>query len=356
MQEIVGLLAAPFAACLLIAGLHCYMGLHVIKRGVIFVDLALAQLAALGAAVALLLGPLVFVEPIHQHSDTHFGHGEAQEVTEDQIAQLLLEHEHETPSGFGPRDTWEAHEDKVAHSHVGWLKEQLPYILSLVFALFGAGIFAWGRFRDERVPQEAIIGIVFVVSAALSILVLSRAPHGHEKMEAMLVGSILFVGWPDVLMTLLLYVPLAILHYVIRRRLVFISQDIRAAESAGVPVRGWDLVFYATFGLMVTQSVRIAGVLVVFSYLIIPAACAAMLAGGFSRRLFLAWGIALIASVLGLAFSATTDMPTGPSLVAVFGAILVLCAAIRPLVAPNTRLARCSTRTGQSIDRRARNG
>jgi len=320
MEGILGLLAAPFAACLLIAGLHCYMGLHVVRRGVIFVDLALAQLAALGAASALLLGPLIFGEPLH-------GHLHAARLAAHTVEGTQGPAEPQAPNAEG-----EAHPGEPAHAHMhapkvrAWLEERLAYLLSLLFAFLGAALFALARFRDERVPHEAIIGIVFVVSAALAVLVLSRAPHGHERMEAMLVGSILFVGWHDVWRTFLLYLPLGLLHYAVRRRLLLISDDARAAEAAGVSVRCWDLLFYATFGLMVTQSVRLAGVLVVFSYLIIPAVCATMLVEGFGRRLIVGWVVALVVSVVGLGFSALKDMPTGPSLVAVFGTALVLCA------------------------------
>jgi len=328
MGDFIGLLAAPFAGCLLIAALHCYMGLHVVRRGIIFVDLALAQLAALGATVALLVVPLVFGETLHGHHDGLAGHEHHQAVA---LAPAV--------GGLAPEDgvaagtTAEEHdEDETPGGARAWLMEETPYLLSLLFAFGGAAIFALGRFRDERVPQEAIIGIVFVVSAALAVLVLSKAPHGHEQMESMLVGNILFVGWHDAWMMFLMYLPLGVLHFAVRRRLLAISEDIHAAESARVPVRAWDFFFYATFGLMVTQSVRLAGVLVVFSYLIIPAVCASMLVSGFGRRLSVAWGIAVVASVAGLALSAVKDLPTGPSLVATFGAILALCALVRPAV------------------------
>ena len=329
MSDFVSLLAAPFVGCLLIAALHCYMGLHVIRRGIIFVDLALAQLAALGATVALLVVPLVFGETLHEHHEGLAGHEHHEAVARGPAIE-----------GLAPEDVAAAAAVPQGHAedeeHAGglrtWLMEETPYLLSLLFAFAGAGIFALGRFRDERVPHEAIIGIVFVVSAALAVLVLSKAPHGHEQMESMLVGSILFVGWHDAWMMFLLYLPLGVLHFAVRRRLLAISEDIRAAESAGVPVRAWDFLFYITFGLMVTQSIRMAGVLVVFSYLIIPAVCASMLVSGFGRRLLVAWVIAVVASVVGLALSAVKDLPTGPSLVATFGAALVLCALIRPMV------------------------
>jgi zinc/manganese transport system permease protein len=327
MADFVELLAAPFVACILIAALHCYMGLHVVRRGVIFVDLALAQMAALGTAVALFLGPMLDIHP-HEHENVHLFHHETEVVGESRA----------DGESFGVDIDHGQHEyihEEGRAGHVAginhWLKKNFSYILSLLFAFMGAVIFALGRFRDERVPHEAIIGIVFVVSSALAVLVLSKAPHGHEKMEAMLVGSILFVNWDDVLSMFLLYLPLGILHFAIRGVLMRISENISEAESAGLHVRAWDLLFYASFGLMVTQSVSIAGVLVVFSYLIIPAACAIMFVERFFARLLVAWGIALGVSLSGIVFSAWKDLPTGPSLVATFGAVLIICTAVRML-------------------------
>jgi len=328
MTGFIELLAAPFAVCILIAALHCYMGLHVVKRGVIFVDLALAQMAALGTAVALLLGPMLDIHP-HVHENAHSFYHDTEMISKLQVTDESFGVDIDHGQHAYIHEEGEAgHDAGVTH----WLKKNFPYILSLLFAFIGAVIFSLGRFRDERVPHEAIIGIVFVVSSALAVLVLSKAPHGHEKMEAMLVGSILFVSWRDVLSMLLLYIPLAIFHFAIRGVLMRISENLREAESAGIHVRAWDLLFYASFALMVTQSVSIAGVLVVFSYLIIPAACAIMFVDSFLCSLLMAWGIALGVSLSGLAFSAWKDLPTGPSLVATFGAVLILCIAIRLLL------------------------
>jgi zinc/manganese transport system permease protein len=326
MTGFVELLAAPFAACILIAALHCYMGLHVVKRGVIFVDLALAQMAALGAAVALLLGP-VLDNHSHEHEEAHSPYYEIDVTSElgESDEPLGTNNDYRGDAAHARGQGEAEHDSGITH----WLRERFTSILSLLFAFFGAVIFALGRFRDERVPHEAIIGIVFVVSSALAVLVLSKAPHGHEKMEAMLVGTILFVNWSDVKGMFLLYLPLGILHFLVRRAMMRISEDIREADSAGIHVRAWDLLFYGSFGLMVTQSVSIAGVLVVFSYLIIPAVCTIMFVNGFFRSLLTAWAIALGGSLTGLALSAWKDFPTGPSLVATFGAILLLCVAVR---------------------------
>lgn len=332
LLETLPFLAAPFAACLVIAGLHCYMGLHVIKRGVIFVDLALAQSAALGAAVALLLSPYVGTEPHHHH---HHESTTGVLSEADLAEQLDLESSSGTPGSApdvadadasGHRE--EAHEQE--HKWFGWG-------MSLLFALLGAVLLAFGRLRDERIPHEAIIGIVFVVCAALSVLILSKAPHGHEKMEAMLVGSILFVRWGEVGLTLLLYLGLGVFHLGLRRPFLRITKDVAAAERAGTRVRLWDCLFYGTFALMVTQSVGIAGVFVVFSYLIIPAACATLFVDGFGRQLLIAWVVAAATTVAGLVVSAVGDMPTGASLVSCFGAALVACVVVRSVMGKTNR-------------------
>ena len=319
-------LVAPFAACLVIASLHCYMGLHVIRRGVIFVDLALAQSAALGAAVWLLVAPLVQPEPHHHHEDA-----EPAMVTEAWMAEQL-DAEDQAPDSPGAWAGEESAHETDAHQPAAHEHSVFSMGMSLSFSLMGAVLLSFARIKNERIPHEAIIGIIFVVCASLSVLILSKAPHGHEKMKAMLVGSILFVGWWQVATMLLLYLALGAFHFGLRKRFLEISEDIAGAERAGTRVRLWDCLFYGSFALMVTQSVAIAGVFVVFSYLIIPAACAVLFAGRFGSQLVLAWVVAAITTVLGLAFSAAADMPTGSSLVSCFGAVLVLFVVARALL------------------------
>jgi zinc/manganese transport system permease protein len=261
------LLAAPFAACLVLAGIHCYLGLHVVSRGVIFVDLALAQVAAFGGAVALLAG-------------------------------------FELDSGPA-------------------------YLLSLGFALLGAAVFAVGRFRDERIPQEAIIGITYAVASAAAILLLDRSAHGGEEIKAMLLGNILFVDWLLVGKTLLIYAAVGVVHFCLRERFFLISSDIAEARRRGWRIWWWDLIFYATFGLVVTSSVRIAGVLLVFAYLVVPAACAVLFFRTVAARLAAGWMLGFLGSVAGLLLSVRGDLPTGASIVAVFGVLMLLAAVIR---------------------------
>lgn len=264
MAEFLHLMAAPFAACLALTGIHAYLGLHVIERGVIFVDLALAQIAALGATVGFLFG-------------------------------------------FG-------------------LHHSANYLFALGFTFFGATIFAATRFREEKVPHEAIIGVVYAVAAAAAILVLSRAAEGGEELKSLLVGHVLLVDWPEVAKVAAIYSAIGFIHWLVRKPLLLISQNPQEAFTRGMPVRLWDFFFYVTFGFVVTSSVEMAGVLLVFSFLIVPSICGVLLGKTISQRLWIGWGIGGLTSILGIAASYFLDLPTGAAIVCTFG--VVLCCVI----------------------------
>lgn len=257
-------MALPFVACLILTGIHVYLGVHVIERQVIFVDLALAQIAALGASFALV-----------------FGQG---------------------------------------------LESSYSYWLSLAFTVIGAGIFSLTRFKKQVIPQEAIIGITYAVSAALLILVLSRSGEGDEHIRQSLVGNILLVKSSEVFMMLAIYAVIGLFHYRFQKRFLLISQNPEKAFAEGINVRFWDFLFYASFGFVVTSSVRVAGVLLVFSFLIVPASCAILFSNRPVVRLMLGWGVGLAASVIGMVVSYYMDFPTGASVVCVFGVILAFLA------------------------------
>jgi zinc/manganese transport system permease protein len=275
MISAIEFLWVPFLACLVLTGIHVYLGLHVLARGIIFVDLALAQVAALGITVALLAG-----HPI---------------------------------------------------------QSEAAYWYALAFTLAGSLLFAISRTHRSPIPQEAIIGIVYAVSAAIAILVVDRAPQGSEHIKQLLVGSILTVTLREIGTLALLYATIGALHWAIRRPLLEISFDSQAAVSKGRWVRWWDFVFYASFGFVVTSSVQIAGVLLVFSYLIVPAAIAALLARSVSARLVIGWGLGFVVSMLGLVASAAWDLPTGATVVTTFG---VSMAAVAAWVALQTLIQR----------------
>ncbi len=264
-------LAAPFVASLILTGIHAYLGVHVIERGVIFVDLSLAQIAAFGATVALLL-PVTGGDP---HSDS-------------------------------------------------------VYFVSVSFTLIGAAIFALVRMRHTRIPQEAVIGIAYAVASAATILAMSKSTSQAEHLKDMLVGNILAVGWPEVEKTALLYGAIGAFHYIIRRKFLAISMNADRAEQEGLSVRSWDFMFYASFGFVVTSSVAIAGVLLVFCYLIVPSVAAMLYADRIGPRLAIGWTMGTLVSALGVYLSLILDLPTGATIVCTFGLVLVIMAAVRP--------------------------
>src|SRR5256885_2812754 len=266
-------LAAPFAASLILTGIHAYLGVHVVERGVIFVDLSLAQIAALGATIALLL-------PI-SGGDPH-----------------------------GP----------------------VVYWISLAFTFIGALLFSTIRGRRARIPQEAIIGICYAVASAAAILAMSKATSESEHLKDMLVGNILAVSWPEVGRTALLYGVIGFFHYYYRDKFLAISLNPRKAEADGISIKVWDFLFYASFGFVVTSSVSIAGVLLVFCYLIVPSVAAMLYADTIGRRLAIGWSMGTVVSALGIYLSLKLDLPTGATIVCTFGIVLIIMAAMRPLI------------------------
>ena len=270
MIGFIHIMTLPFLACLILAGIYTYLGLHVIERGVIFVDLALAQIAALGASFALILG-------------------------------------------FS-------------------MESAYSYWISLGFALVGAAIFSLTRFKKQRVPQEAIIGITYAVTAALLILVLSRSGEGDEHIKQALVGNILLISPEEALRVFVISLAIGIFHLLFRRKFILISQSAEEAFQKGLNLRLWDFLFYISLGLVVTSSVRMAGVLLIFSFLIVPSACAMLFANTIKSRLILGWIIGFLASVLGMAASYYLDFPTGASIVCTLGLVLVVLALVKVLV------------------------
>lgn len=257
----------PFIACLILTGIHAYLGIHIVERGVIFVDLALAQMAALGSIMAVSMG-----FPLH---------------------------------------TLQA------------------YFIALSFTFLGAVIFSFTRMKGGPVPHEAIIGIVYVVSAAAAVLVLDRFPSDAEHIKEMLVGNILFVDSPHIWRMFFLYLGIGIIHFFFREKFIMISCQPKEAEKRGVSIRFWDFVFYMTFGFVVTSSVDIAGVLLVFSFLIIPAVCAMLFSKDFGRRLVLGWTLGALTSTAGIYASAKWDLPTGAAIVCTFGVLVLLSGIVR---------------------------
>jgi zinc/manganese transport system permease protein len=187
----------------------------------------------------------------------------------------------------------------------------------------GAAIFAFARTRRGHIPQEAFIGIAYAVASAAAILAMSKATGETEHLKDMLVGNILAVSRHDVLKTAFLYGAIGVFHYTFRRRFLLISTGPEQAEAEGMSIRFWDFLFYASFGFVVTSSVAIAGVLLVFCYLIVPSVGAMLFADRVGRRLAIGWTMGTLVSALGVYFSVLLDLPTGATIVCTFGVVLV---------------------------------
>jgi zinc/manganese transport system permease protein len=206
------------------------------------------------------------------------------------------------------------------------------YWMSLGFTMIGAMIFAMVKGHQARIPQEAIIGISYAVASAAVILAMSKATGEAEHLKDMLVGNILSVQWPEVWQTAGIYVVIGIFHFLFRKRFLEISTDPVGAAARGVPVRMWDFLFYASFGIVVTRSVAIAGVLLVFCYLIVPSVAGMLFSARIVPRLAIGWVMGVVVSMLGMYVSVLFDLPTGATIVCTFGAVLVVMAAVRPLL------------------------
>jgi zinc/manganese transport system permease protein len=269
-------LLAPFIASLILTGIHAYLGVHVVERGVIFVDLSLAQIAALGTTIAVLSG----IEP---HSPT-------------------------------------------------------AYWISLLFTFIGAAVFSTIRGHKARIPQEAIIGICYAVASAAAILAMSKSAEQTEHLKEMLVGNILTVSWFEVGKTAALYGAIGLFHFIFRHKFLAISMNHEKAEGMGISVRFWDFLFYASFGFVVTSSVAIAGVLLVFCYLIVPSVGAMLYAENVGPRLAIGWTMGTLVSALGVYLSLQIDLPTGATIVCTFGLVLIIMAVVRGVIKKKPRM------------------
>jgi len=264
VTDALGLLWPAFVVAICLVGIHTYFGIEVLRRKVIFVDLALAQIAALGATVAFLLG-----------------------------------HPVQSAAAYG---------------------------YSLGFTLVAAVLLAFTRAWSSRIPQEALIGVIYVVAAAAAILLIDRAPQGAEHLKQILTGNIVTTGIDELVFIAPLYLAIAALHAILRRRL---------ADRASV---AWDFLFYATFGIVVTSSVALAGVLLVFSFLIIPAAIGVLYGDTLARQLGIGWLAGAVTSAAGLALSFMVDLPTGATMVCAFGAALAIAGVLYPVLCGDARL------------------
>jgi len=267
MGEFFSVMGPALAASLVLTAIFVYFGVHIVRRGVIFVDLALAQVAAMGTTVAFLVGY--------------------------------------------PLEGREA------------------YLFSLAFAFLGSVVFTFSRAREEVVPQEAIIGVVYAFAAAATILLVDKAPHGAEHIKYLLVGNILWVGWGTIRELFAVVFIVGLFHLLFRHKFSQVSFDAERARAEGISVALWDLLFYLSLAWVVTASVHTAGVLLIFSFLIVPAVCGLLLGSGLGMSLWVGWVVGAGVSLLGSLFSYGLDLPTGATIICAFGLMLLLVAVLK---------------------------
>jgi zinc/manganese transport system permease protein len=260
-------MALPIVLGVILTGILSYLGIHIVQREVIFVDLALAQIAALGAAMGVLFG-------LESHGLQAYG-------------------------------------------------------ASLLFVLLGAALFAFTKMKQQDVPREAVIGITYAVAAAASVLAFNKAPGAAEKIQDMLLGNILFASPRDVVTVLVVSVVVGAFHLLFRRNFARISEDPHRAAEGGLSLALWDFLFYASLGLVVVSAVQVVGILLVFTYLIIPAVCAMLLRRSLSARTAMAWVLGALGTLLGVYLSVLLDLPTGATMVCTFAGVLALVAVLR---------------------------
>jgi zinc/manganese transport system permease protein len=256
LDHIVGILAAPFVISVLLVGIHCYLGLHVLARGVIFVDLSLAQVAAFGSTVALLLG--------YEHHSLQ------------------------------------------------------AYLIAFGATLIASFVFAIARRNEKLFPQEAIIGVTYAMCSALVILAVDKMAHGAEHLKDLMVGDVLWVTWDDVKKAAFVYAAVGLIHFIFRKKIIQASFD---QDNPPHPI--WDFIFYALFGVVITSSVHLAGVLQVFSVLIVPALASRPFATSLGKRLIFGWILGVILTLIGMGLSIRWDMPSG--------ALVVVCFTVIPI-------------------------
>lgn len=268
MWEIVLFLTPPFTACATILALLSYLGMHVLRREIIFIDIALAQIAAVGAT--------------------------------------------------------------VAHIYLGAAEHSLlSYLCAFGFTVLASLFFSQIDRRITRISHEAIIGVTYAISAAAALFVLALAAGGDVHMEHMLTGSILWAQWPDIAAIAVLFGCVGLFHVIFRRQFIRLSEEYGAGAVRGRKDMWWDFLFYVSMGAVITFSVKIAGVLVIFSFLIIPAMVSAMFAVSWRKRLVIAWCVGIGAVILGLVLSYSLDFSCGPAVVTMLGVALIVAALIR---------------------------
>jgi zinc/manganese transport system permease protein len=270
MPQIIQILGLPFLACILMSFILGYLGTHVIKREVIFIDIALAQIATVGAIAAHMI--------------------------------------------------FEVHGDSI-----------LAYSCSFACVLFTAGFYAFVRSKVTQISLEAIIGISYAIAAAAALFLVGITPGGHIHIESILSGSLLWTGWKQIIMSMAVFSTVGVCFYLIRKPIAEISNNYDKTTFTGLRVMFWDFIFYVLLGLVITLSVQIGGIVVVFAFLIMPATGAAVFSSKLGHQLIIVWAAAIIASLGGLIFAYKYDFSIGPAIAMFLGCELIIVGLIHKL-------------------------
>ena len=282
MTTALTIMFAPFIACLTLVGIHGYYGIHVLKREIIFIDIAMAQIAARGGMIYMLLP-----------------------------AEIITEH------GI------------VEYSAHGGTT--ISYIFSLLLVFIAALGFTLLKSEKLFASIEALIGITFAVATTGAVILIDKGAGGDVHVKEMLVGSILWVKWGDILKSFIVYSIIGGLQYIFRDKILPISENYQKAKEEGINVRFWDFFFYFTLGIVVIHSVKIGGILVVFAFLIIPAAISILFSDKWGTRVAIGWITGTVVTVFGLWHSWKWDVPSGPCVILFLGAFLVLALIVKKL-------------------------
>ncbi len=272
-------LLLPFFACLLLGLINVYFGIHVIKREIIFIDIALAQIAALGTAVAMVVFAMSHPEAMHEHD----------------------------------------------HSNV------FTYLFSLGFIILAALMFTFLKNKKIRIPLEAIIGISYAIAATGTVIILDKGAGGDVHIHDMLAGSILWVTWHKVTQLFIVVLLAGSLHIIFKRKFLALTDSHQSKENNLKNPRLWDFLFYLTFGIVIIEAVNIAGILTVFAFLIIPASISTIFTGRWWPKIWIGWIICVVTSTTGLYISWKMDIACSPVIIVLLGLFLILGLVIKKL-------------------------
>ena len=265
----IGFILPPFIGCLFIVLINVYFGIHVIKREIIFIDIALASIAALGSVVGMVLF----------HS-TH------------------AEHSHES-HGI------------------------LPYLFSLGFISIASYAFTMLKHRKISIPLEAIIGIAYAVATTLTVIILDKGAGGDVHVHDMLIGSVLWISWSQVIRIGTIVILVGTFHFIFRKKFLRLTECFQDAYREMKRPKSWDFLFYFSFGIVVVEAVNIAGILTVFAFLILPSSLAVIVSHSWASKLRTGWVAGISASFIGLVLSIKLDVPSAPVIIVLLGLFLL---------------------------------